>query len=220
MTDILTLSQVHKWAGTGTQRTEILRGVSLAVREGEFVSIMGPSGSGKSTLLNIMGLLDGPSSGTVCIAGRDVSRVDESELARQRARSIGFIFQSFNLLSYLNVRQNIELPLLYTRYPHPSRRSQDLLAQVKLEQRAKAYPVTLSGGERQRVAIARALANQPALLLADEPTGSLDSQTGGQIMELIDQLHRSGSTVVLVTHDEKVARRGQRILVMKDGRFE
>jgi putative ABC transport system ATP-binding protein len=220
MAEILRLDNVYKWVDVGESRTEILRGVSLSVQSGEFLAIMGASGSGKSTLLNIVGLLDSPSVGGYRLLGIDVLHLSEAELASLRARSIGFVFQAFNLLPYLTVQQNVELPLSYAGHLRVSERSHPLLAQVRLSDRAQAYPTTLSGGERQRVAIARALANEPALILADEPTGSLDSKTGAQIIELIQQLHRTGSTVLLVTHDESIASRAQKVLHMKDGRFE
>jgi putative ABC transport system ATP-binding protein len=214
------LQRVFKWVGEGDNQTHILNGVDLELRGGEFLAIMGASGSGKSTLLNILGLLDHPSSGSVMIEGKDASALSGDAQAMLRARFFGFIFQSFNLLSYLSVRENVELPLGYANRPDALGRSTDLLQKVGLMPRASAYPGTLSGGERQRVAIARALANQPALILADEPTGALDSKTGMQVMDFISQLHREGTTVVLVTHDDKVARRAERVLHMKDGRFE
>ena len=211
---------VHKWVGEGHARTDILRGVSLSVFAGEFAAIMGASGSGKSTLLNLIGLLDNPSAGTVRLMNKDASALSDDEQAELRGRSIGFVFQSFNLLPYLNARENIELGMAYAGHPHPRERAAELLGQVGLDHRADAYPGTLSGGERQRVAIARALANRPALILADEPTGALDSKTGAQIIDLLNDLHHQGTTVVLVTHDETIARRTQRIFMMKDGRLE
>ena len=219
MQPLAEIDNVHKWAGEGEGRTEILRGVSLAVHPGEYLAIMGASGSGKSTLLNILGLLDAPSAGTVRLLGRDTAHQSDDQLAELRGKSIGFIFQSFNLIPYLNVGENIELGLLYGHASQPARRAHELLGQVHLEERAKAYPATLSGGERQRVAIARALVNAPALILADEPTGALDSTTGAQIMDLIGGFHQSGTAVVLVTHDDKIAARAQKVLQMKDGRF-
>jgi putative ABC transport system ATP-binding protein len=197
-----------------------LKGISLCVQAGEFIAIMGASGSGKSTLLNLIGLLDTPSSGSLKVAGREASHLSEDELAVVRAHSIGFIFQSFNLLSYMTARQNIELPMGYAHRADARERSDRLLAQMRLEHRQHAYPTTLSGGERQRVAIARSLANAPSLLLADEPTGSLDSHTGMEILELMQDLNRGGATILLVTHDGQVAKRAKRILRMSDGRLE
>jgi putative ABC transport system ATP-binding protein len=218
--DILSLENVFKWVGEEDHRIDILQGVSLRLRAGEFVAIMGASGSGKSTLLNLVGLLDKPSQGVLKLLGQDISSLAENELSQLRARSIGFIFQSFNLLPYLSAQQNVELPMGYVGRTDRHERSKKLLAQLSLSHRAEALPITLSGGEKQRVAIARALSNEPALLLADEPTGALDSKTGAQIMDLIVELNRSGSAVILVTHDEVIARRAHRLLRMRDGRFE
>lgn len=220
MTSLLEIEHVSKWVTLGESRITILSDISLRVDRGEFVAIMGASGSGKSTLMNLMGLLDLPSTGTLRLLGRDVSRVSENDAAALRCRSVGFIFQSFNLLSYLTARQNVELPMGYGGRSDIHQRSQHLLQLVNLVQRIDAYPTTLSGGERQRVAIARALANEPALILADEPTGSLDSATGTQILDLITQLNRQGSTIVMVTHDGQVAKRARRTLRMRDGKFE
>lgn len=220
MNEILRLDRVSKWVGEGEGRTDILQEVSLVVKQGEFVAIMGPSGSGKSTLLNLIGLLDSPSSGSIWMLGKDTALLNENTLATLRAQSIGFIFQTFNLLPYLTARQNIALPLAYTRNPEAPGRVEKLLQRVKLTHRAGAYPTTLSGGEKQRVAIARALANEPTLLLADEPTGALDTVTGGQILGFLGELHHGGATLLLITHDESVAHRAQRILFLRDGRFE
>ncbi len=215
---ILNLTNVHKWVTDGPERIEILRGISLSIFEGEFVAIMGASGSGKSTLMNLIGLLDVPSAGSLQMLGRDVSGLSEDQLAELRAESIGFIFQSFNLLTYLSAQENVELPMTYAHYRVALHdRSRELLTEMNLSHRLSAYPTTLSGGERQRVAIARALVNHPKLLLADEPTGALDSQTGVQIMTLLSMLHQKGATIVVVTHDAAVASRAQRVLNMKDG---
>lgn len=219
MNDIVRVDKVSKHVQTGDQRVDILKSVSLTIREGEFVAIMGPSGSGKSTLLHLIGLLDRPTSGSLMVAGEDVSNLQDDRLAHLRARSIGFIFQSFHLVPYLTASQNVALPLQYSTIENPWAPAA-LLDRVGLTPRAHAYPATLSGGERQRVAIARALMNRPSLLLADEPTGALDTATGSQIMKLIGQLHQEGMSVLMVTHDESNARRAQRVLVMRDGRFE
>jgi putative ABC transport system ATP-binding protein len=220
MAEIVRLENVCKWVGEEESRISILNGIHLTLESGEYLAIMGASGSGKSTLLNLIGLLDTPSSGSVHLLGRDVTTLTDDDVAAIRSRSIGFIFQSFNLLPYLNALENVALPMGYAGRADAETGSLELLRKMKMEHRVSAYPATLSGGERQRVAIARALANQPALILADEPTGALDSKTGTQVMELIGQLHREGATVVLVTHDENVARRARRIVHMKDGRME
>ncbi len=218
---VLQLDRVNKSVGEGASRMAILKDISLDVRPGEFLAVMGPSGSGKSTLLSVMGLLDAPSQGHVRVKGQDVSLLSDNALAQMRSQTLGFVFQTFHLLPYLTVRENIELPLLY-RSPHaPAAASADaLLQRVRLDHRRDAYPATLSGGEKQRVAIARALINRPALLLADEPTGALDSRTGMQILELLSDLNASGMALVLITHDEKIARRAQRVMVLRDGEFE
>jgi ABC-type lipoprotein export system ATPase subunit len=219
--EILALTDVHKWVGNGPDRIHILSGVSLTLRRGEFVAVMGASGSGKSTLMNLIGLLDVPSAGSLRLLGQDVSSLADDHLAILRAESIGFIFQSFNLLPYLNAQENVELPMSYAHSRQALHdKSRKLLETMNLSHRTRAYPMTLSGGERQRVAIARALANNPQLLLADEPTGALDSKTGVQILDLLKDLNRQGATIVVVTHDESVAKRAQRILRMRDGRFE
>lgn len=186
---------------------------------GDYMAIRGASGCGKSTLLNLMGLLDVPSAGSLRLWGREVAGIPEDEAAHLRASAIGFIFQTFNLLSYLTVEENIALPLGYSQHRESESVTRTLLQRVKLEHRAGAFPATLSGGERQRVAIARALANQPSMILADEPTGSLDSKNGAIVMDLIEELHNSGTTVLIVTHDEKIARRARRIVHMQDGRI-
>jgi ABC-type lipoprotein export system ATPase subunit len=204
MSLILQLDNIFKWVDLGETRVEILKGVSIKVQSGEFLAIMGASGSGKSTLLNLIGLLDTPSSGSLMLGNRETSHLNEEELAEARANKIGFIFQSFNLLSYMTARQNIELPMEYTQRPDPQGRSRDLLERMRLGHRAHAYPTTLSGGEKQRVAIARAMANEPSLLLADE---------------LMQELNRAGATILLVTHDEQVAKRAKTIVRMRDGRF-
>ena len=221
MTEIQ-VQNLTKTYRVGEVEVHALRGVDLKIERGEFVAIVGPSGSGKSTLFNILGGLTPPSSGTVLIDGRDLIQMSEADRTRLRKTTVGFVFQKYNLLPTLTGAGNIEIArhIAGKRGHEPDAQFQEILKLLGIASRLQHKPRALSGGEQQRIAIARALVNHPALLLADEPTGSLDSQTGGQIMELIDQLHRSGSTVVLVTHDEKVARRGQRILVMKDGRFE
>nr|WP_243108473.1 ABC transporter ATP-binding protein [Maliibacterium massiliense] len=195
--------------------------INLAVYEGDFVAIMGPSGSGKSTLLNILGCLDTPSSGAYYIGGEDVRAFSRDALARVRAKTIGFVFQSFNLLPRLTSQENVELPLYYQGLPREARhaRARAALAQMRLEQRASHVPGELSGGQRQRVAIARALVNRPSLLLADEPTGNLDSRTGAEIMQVLSQLNARGVTIVLITHEREIAQYARTHYTMRDGRL-
>ena len=203
----------------GGQRLEILRDISVRIERGEMVAIMGPSGSGKSTLLNLLGCLDRPSTGDYWLDGVPLSGFDEDRIADLRNSSIGFVFQSFHLLPRLTARQNVELPLSYTGWGAHERRGRalELLAELGLADRADHLPRQLSGGQQQRVAIARALANRPALILADEPTGSLESRAGASIMGLFQSLNRSGVTLVIVTHDESVAGHARRIIQLLDG---
>jgi len=198
---------------------QALRGVSLEFKEGDFVAVMGASGSGKSTLLNLLGCLDRPTSGQYILAGRDVSGLEDRALSRIRSRYIGFIFQSYNLIAQLNVLENIEVPLTYLGDDSPAahRRCVRLARLVGLEDRLHHRPAELSGGQQQRVAIARALVNNPHIILADEPTGNLDSTTGREIMELLDALHRTGRTIVMVTHEPNIATHADRIVQLHDG---
>lgn len=198
-----------------------LDGVSVDIAPGDYVAVMGPSGSGKSTFMNLIGCLDRPSSGRVLIDGVDVYQLDDDAVSRLRNRLIGFVFQSFNLLPRADALTNVELPMLYAGLPRVRRRARgrSLLARVGLAERMDHTPAQLSGGQQQRVAIARALANAPQLILADEPTGALDSRTGAEIMDLFDDLNRERLTIVMVTHDEAVARRAHRILRFRDGRL-
>jgi ABC-type lipoprotein export system ATPase subunit len=218
---VLELRALVKEFGAGENVLRVLHGLDLAIEEGEMVGIMGASGSGKTTLLNILGCLDRPTSGSYHLAGRDVSALDDDELARMRNRSIGFVFQSFQLIPQLTVLENVELPLFYEGAPRRTRRArcEELLAAVGMTHRLSSDPTKLSGGECQRVAIARALVNQPELLLADEPTGNLDSHNGAEVMELFRRLHRSGRTIVLVTHNPEIARELPRVVEMSDGRI-
>ncbi len=203
----------------GDVAVQALRGVSLTIERGEHVAIMGASGCGKSTLMNVLGCLDRPTSGRYELLGRDVSRLLDDQLAEIRSRTIGFVFQSFNLLPRTSALENVELPLIYGAVPAAQQRERAhaALARVGLAGRESSTPAQLSGGQQQRVAIARALVNQPALVLADEPTGNLDSSTAGEILELFAELHASGMTVVLVTHEREVAARAERVLLMRDG---
>jgi len=215
------LSHVHRRYGAGPAVTEVLKGVTLAIEAGQFLAIMGPSGSGKSTLLHILGCLDRPTSGTVTIDGVDVSHLDDATLSSIRNRRIGFVFQAFHLIPRLSVLDNIAVPLLYARVLESEARARALEAAraVGLAHRGHHVPAELSGGECQRVAIARALINDPALILADEPTGNLDSATGGEVLEVLRGLHARGKAIVSVTHNQQVAAHAERIIVLEDGRI-
>ncbi len=218
---LLELQGVAKRYATGRTAVEALRGIDLRVDRGEFVALMGPSGSGKTTLLEILGCLSLPSEGRYSLAGRPVEEIPADGLAKLRGEEIGFVFQSFNLLPRLSALENAELPLVYRRVGRGERRerARAALERVGLGGRERHLPGELSGGERQRVAIARALINRPRLILADEPTGNLDTTTGGEIMALLAGLHAEGNTVVVVTHDARVAERADRRLTIRDGRI-
>ncbi|HEY3157088.1 MAG TPA: ABC transporter ATP-binding protein [Candidatus Eisenbacteria bacterium] len=206
----------------GASEVNALDGVSLQIKRGEYVAIMGPSGSGKSTLMNIIGCLDTPTSGSYKLRGTEIRDRDDDELARIRNQEVGFIFQTFNLLARADALHNVELPLVYAGRPKRARRerAREMLGLVGLSERMHHRPNELSGGQRQRVAIARALVNEPSIVLADEPTGNLDSKTGLEIMALLDQVHQGGNTVILVTHEEDVAANAERIVRLRDGKIE
>lgn len=219
---IIELKKIFKHYVMGAVTVEALRGVDLAFEKNEFVTIMGPSGSGKSTLLNILGCLDRPTSGSYHLDGEDVSTMTDDELSDVRSRKIGFIFQSYNLITQLSVIENIEVPLFYQGWSeHDSREKAVKLANlVGLGDRLGHRPFELSGGQQQRVAVARSLANDPVMILADEPTGNLDSTTGREILNLLRDLHQQGKTIIMVTHDQSVASITQKIVNMKDGRVD
>jgi putative ABC transport system ATP-binding protein len=218
-TGVLELRGIHQRYGTGDAQVHALRGIDLSVAAGEYLAIMGPSGSGKSTLMNLLGCLDVASSGSYSLAGHDVNELDEKELARVRNREIGFIFQSFNLVARMSAVANTELPLVYggVRRQERRRRAHEALKLVGLSHRADHLPQELSGGQQQRVAIARALVTNPTLLLADEPTGNLDSESTHEILAIFDQLAAEGRTIVIITHEENVAERAHRVLSISDG---
>ncbi len=219
MIEIENLTKIYK---NGEISVKALKEVSFKIEEGEMLSIMGPSGSGKSTLMNLLGFLDTPSSGKYFLRGKDVSGLAENELAELRNDYVGFVFQQFNLLGKTTVLHNVELPLIYAGYSKKERRkiATDLLEKVGLGHRLKHFPNEISGGQKQRVAIARALANNPDLILADEPTGNLDTKTGESIMDVLHQLNDQGHTIVLVTHEEKIAQHANRNIFLVDGKIK
>jgi len=218
---VIKVEDLWKIYRLGEVQVEALRGVSFEIEEGEFVAIMGPSGSGKSTLLNILGCLDRPTRGRYFLDGQEVSQLNENQLAQVRNKKIGFIFQSFNLLPRLAALQNVELPLIYAGIPSQKRKEQAIksLEAVGLGDRIHHYPNQLSGGQQQRVAIARALVNNPSIILADEPTGNLDTRSSEEIMHILQELNREGKTIILVTHERDIASHARRILHFRDGQL-
>ncbi len=219
---IILLENVAKTYLLDHVKVPALRGINLSIARGEFISIMGPSGSGKSTLMNLIGCLDTPTSGKVFIDGKDISDLDDDSLALIRRKKIGFVFQQFNLISRLTALENVELPMWFAGLDRSSRmkRARELLGKVSLEKRAEHRPSQLSGGESQRVAIARALANDPEVILADEPTGNIDTKTGGEIISLLTELNSEGRTIVMVTHFADFAQRANRVVKIRDGLIE
>jgi len=219
---VIHTEELWKTYEMGAEQVHALRGLDVQIRKGEYCAIMGPSGSGKSTLMNLIGCLDTPTSGRYWLAGRLVSELDDDELAYIRNKEIGFVFQTFNLLPRATALHNVELPLIYNGTPAEERieRAKGALNMVDLGDRMTHKPNELSGGQRQRVAVARALVNSPSILLADEPTGNLDSQTGGEIMDLFERLHEQGNTIILVTHEHDIAAHAHRIIHIRDGKVE
>ncbi|MFH1126797.1 MAG: ABC transporter ATP-binding protein [archaeon] len=218
---VIELKNVFKIYRMGDVEVPALNGVSAQIRAGEFVAIMGASGSGKSTALNMVGCLDIPSKGVVELDGIDITKLSESDLAQIRGKKIGFIFQTFNLINSISALENVELPMIFQGIPKERRvkRAKELLKLVELDHRLDHKPTEMSGGQQQRVAIARALANDPEVLLADEPTGNLDSKTGKEIMDLIERLNKEGKTIIMVTHDDDLGKHAERIIYLKDGKI-
>lgn len=218
---VIRIEEVHKYYDLGETKVHALRGIDLEVQRGEFVAIMGSSGSGKSTLMNLLGCLDKPTSGRYLLDGTDVSQLEKKTLASIRNRKLGFVFQGFNLLSRTTALENVELPTLYARLPKEERleRARKALEMVGLGERVEHFPSQLSGGQQQRMAIARALVNRPSILLADEPTGNLDSRTSVEIMQIFQELNEQGLTIMLVTHEADIAQFAKRIVVFRDGKI-
>jgi putative ABC transport system ATP-binding protein len=219
---LITLRNLHRVYEVGSERVHALNGVDLDIAANEYVAIMGPSGSGKSTMMNILGCLDTPSEGSYQLKGQEIAKMSDDELARIRNQEIGFVFQTFNLLPRADALHNVELPLVYAGLRHEERRkrAREALTLVGLGDRMKHRPNELSGGQRQRVAIARALVNKPSIILADEPTGNLDSATGEEIMAAFEEIWRQGNTVILVTHEPDIAAKARRVVRMRDGKIE
>jgi len=219
---LIKISKIKRDFVLGNEIVYVLKGINLEINKGEYVALMGPSGSGKSTLMNLLGCLDTPTSGTYILNGKDVSKMKDDELAEIRNKEIGFVFQTFNLLPRTTALDNVALPMIYAGYPKPERhkRAVEVLEQVNLADRMDHQPNQLSGGQRQRVAVARALVNKPSIILADEPTGNLDSKTSVEIMKLFNEIHANGNTVILVTHEEEIAAYAHRVIRLRDGLIE
>jgi len=219
VTDVISMSGITKVYDTGKIRVEALKGVDLRIRAGEFVAIVGPSGSGKSTLMNLVGCLDTPTGGTYLLRDKEVAGLDKNELARIRNERVGFVFQNFNLLPQITAFENVEMPLMFGGVPRKERKERvhTLLEKVGLAERMEHRPTELSGGQMQRVAVARALAMNPDIVLADEPTGNLDTSSGGDVMSLFEELWKQGRTMIVITHDAALARRAGRIVEIRDG---
>jgi putative ABC transport system ATP-binding protein len=222
MKELIRIEGLTKFYRIGNEVIKALNGVNLSIFQNEYVALMGPSGSGKSTIMNIIGCLDTPTSGKYYLNGPDVAKLEDSELAEIRNKEIGFVFQTFNLLPRYSALDNVALPLVYAGIPKTERirRATEVLEQVGLKDRMSHKPNELSGGQRQRVAVARALVNKPSIILADEPTGNLDTKTSHEIMALFDEIHKSGNTIIIVTHEEDIARMAHRIVRMRDGIVE
>lgn len=222
MKELIRIQEMYKIYNPGEDEVRALDGVSLEIHEGEFVAIIGHSGSGKSTLMNMLGCLDTPTSGRYYLNGKDISQMTDNELSDIRNKEIGFIFQGFNLIANLDALGNVELPLIYRGIPKKERRqvSRRALEMVGLEKRMKHKPAEMSGGQQQRVAVARAIAARPPIILADEPTGNLDSHSTAEIMNILKRLHEAGKTVIMITHDPDIARQAERVIRIKDGRIE
>lgn len=222
MNEVIRIEKLTRFYTIGEETVRALNGINLSIQKNEYVALMGPSGSGKSTLMNIIGCLDTPTSGEYFLNGPNVAQLSDSDLAAIRNKEIGFVFQTFNLLPRLTALQNVALPLVYAGIPEAERlkKAKEVLEQVGLGDRIKHRPNELSGGQRQRVAVARALVNHPSIILADEPTGNLDSKTSEEIMQLLDIIHQAGNTIVLVTHEEGIALRAKRVVRMRDGIIE
>ncbi len=219
---VIKLEEITRYFSIGSETIKALQGVNLEIFKNEYVALMGPSGSGKSTLMNLLGCLDTPTSGRYLLNNKDVSKMEDDELAEIRNKEIGFVFQTFNLLPRLNALENVALPLIYAGYTKQQReeRAKEVLEQVGLKDRMTHKPNELSGGQRQRVAVARALVNKPSIILADEPTGNLDSKTSYEIMALFEEIHKNGNTIIIVTHEEDIALHTNRIVRMRDGKVE
>jgi putative ABC transport system ATP-binding protein len=220
--EVIRLIDIKRNFKVGTETVRALQGLTLSIKKNEFVALMGPSGSGKSTLMNLLGCLDTPTSGEYWLNGKDVSKLDDNNLAEIRNKEIGFVFQTFNLLPRSTALENVMLPLIYAGFNKVKRleRAREVIEQVQLSDRSQHKPNELSGGQRQRVAIARALVNHPSIILADEPTGNLDSKTSIEIMGLMEEIHKAGNTIIVVTHEEDIAQHAHRIIRLKDGKVE